>query len=68
MNLKICNKGDNEEKSNPYFPGQACKCNFYIIPSILVFTLCIKTEKLKPSVSILIRLSLSEWYLFGLKK
>ena len=57
--LKSCNKGDIGENSNLYFPGQACKYNFCIIAFFILFFLCIKTEKLKPSMNLLIRLCLS---------
>ena len=46
--LKSCNKRDSGESSNPYFPGQVCKYNFYIIPSIILLIFYIKTEKFKP--------------------
>ena len=59
VNLKSCSKEDSAENWNTYFPKQACKYNFCVIPSIILLILSIKTKKLKPSVSILIRLSLS---------
>ena len=51
--LKRCNEGDSGENRNTYFPEQACKCNFCIIPSFILLIHFVKTKKVKPPMNML---------------
>ena len=51
--LKSCKKGDSGENRNTYFPGQARKCSFCIILSIILLIHFVKTEKKNPSINML---------------